>query len=101
MLPGKAERRRRGFAAREIPRCTARRLFEPQRFRPQDRESRLRVADEILLRDARARPKRVAAEEDVATKDPPLCAGEKNNSPALRRDPPRRNNPFQTTRGVF
>jgi len=52
---------------------------EPQQFRPQDRESRLRVADEILLRDARARPKRVAAEaeEDVTINDPPLCAGEK------------------------
>jgi hypothetical protein len=54
---------------------------EPQRFRPQDRESRLRVADEILLRDPRARPKRVAAEEDVATNDPPLCAGEKIIAP--------------------
>src|SRR5262249_22052782 len=41
----------------------------------ENRESRLRVADEILLRDARACPERVAVEENVATNDPTLCAG--------------------------
>jgi hypothetical protein len=75
MLPGKAERRRADVVGGSLPVkfLGAQRdaYVEPQRFRPQDRESCLRVADEILLRDARARPKRVAAEEDVATNDPP------------------------------